>query len=183
MNSSQAQAVQTFATELGWMALAGSGDVLGRLTFGHDSPAAAWAALGPDVAEYEPRAWNPELARRLKRYAAGARDDFRDVALALGSQSEFQRRVIAECRRIAYGRTLSYAELADRAGRPRAARAVGNCMRTNRVPLVIPCHRVVGSSGSLGGYSAPDGLDMKRRLLELEGHDDPALIGDLALAR
>ncbi|MEO1971721.1 MAG: MGMT family protein, partial [Pirellulaceae bacterium] len=62
---------------------------------------------------------------------------------------------------------ISYAGLAVAAGSPAAARAVGNVMRTNRYPLLIPCHRVVGS-GSLGGYSAPDGLDMKQRLLQME---------------
>jgi methylated-DNA-[protein]-cysteine S-methyltransferase len=82
--------------------------------------------------------------------------------------TDFQRKVLDACRAIPPGETLSYAELAVIAGAPGAARAVGNVMRTNRIPLVIPCHRVVGSGGSLGGYSAPDGLAMKRKLLERE---------------
>ncbi len=161
--------VQTVETELGWMAIAGMGDVLWRLSFGHASEPAAIAALGLEPAEMELGDWNPELARRLGRYAAGAADDFRDVAVASAAKTEFQHRIVAECRRIAYGETLSYQELAARAGRPRAARAVGNCMASNTIPLVIPCHRVVGAGGSLGGYSAPSGLSMKRRLLALEG--------------
>ena len=63
---------------------------------------------------------------------------------------------------------MTYRELATQAGRPRAARAVGNVMRRNPWPLVVPCHRVIGSSGQLTGYSAPDGIARKARLLELE---------------
>ena len=73
-----------------------------------------------------------------------------------------------QCRRIPYGRTMSYAELAAKAGSPNAARAVGNCMAGNRIPLIVPCHRVVCSDGRLGSYSAPGGTRMKRRLLDLE---------------
>ena len=76
--------------------------------------------------------------------------------------------MIHQCRLIPYGQVLTYGELAERAGSPRAARAVGNVMRTNRFPLIVPCHRVVGAAGALGGYSAPTGLKMKRRLLRLE---------------
>ncbi|MEX1224432.1 MAG: MGMT family protein, partial [Pirellulales bacterium] len=72
------------------------------------------------------------------------------------------------CRRIPIGQTMSYAELAAVAGSPGAARAVGNIMAGNRVPIIVPCHRVVGSGGSLGGYSSSGGLRTKRRLLSLE---------------
>ena len=92
-----------------------------------------------------------------------------NVPVALDAKTEFRRRVLQQCRRIPYGDTLTYAELAVAAGSPRACRAVGNIMARNRIPLVIPCHRVVGSHGSLGGYSAPSGLPMKQRLLRLEG--------------
>jgi methylated-DNA-[protein]-cysteine S-methyltransferase len=76
--------------------------------------------------------------------------------------------VLQACRKIAPGKTLTYAELADKVGSPGAARAVGNCMARNRFPLIIPCHRVVGSNGHLGGYSAAEGIPFKKRLLELE---------------
>ncbi len=110
-----------------------------------------------------------EFARRVQAYADGNRDDFRDVPIALAGLTDFQQRVVQECRRIPYGHTLAYGELAMRAGSPNAARAVGSVMARNRIALVIPCHRVVGSAGKLGGYSAPDGIRMKTRLLELEG--------------
>ena len=66
------------------------------------------------------------------------------------------------------GETVSYAELAGRAGSPNAARAVGGVMAGNRVPLLVPCHRVVGAGGRLGGFSAPTGVELKKRLLALE---------------
>jgi methylated-DNA-[protein]-cysteine S-methyltransferase len=110
-----------------------------------------------------------DLARRLQAYAEGSPDDFRDVPLQLHGVTPFQRRVYLACRRIPYGDTCSYAELARRAGSARAARAVGNIMASNRLPIILPCHRVVGSGGHLGGYSAPGGLKTKRRLLRLEG--------------
>jgi methylated-DNA-[protein]-cysteine S-methyltransferase len=89
--------------------------------------------------------------------------------LDLDGHTAFQRRVIRCCRQIPWGATRSYAELAARAGSPRAARAVGAVMAANRFPLIVPCHRVIGARGSLGGYSAPTGLVMKSRLLAREG--------------
>jgi O-6-methylguanine DNA methyltransferase len=113
-------------------------------------------------------AWIAELAWRLVAYGRGEVVDFQDIPLDQSALTSFQRRVTEACRAIPYGTTLTYAELAERVGTPRGARAVGNVMRRNPWPLLVPCHRVVGSSGKLGGYSAPDGLSMKRRLLALE---------------
>jgi methylated-DNA-[protein]-cysteine S-methyltransferase len=158
-----------FPSELGWIALAGRGAVLEALTFGHASPREAVAALGRQCEATAAQAWKTPLVERLARYARGAREDFSDVAIAPFWRTEFQARVAAHCRRIPYGQTCSYAELAARAGSPGAARAVGSVMRSNRVPLIIPCHRVVGSGGALGGYSGAEGLATKRRLLVLEG--------------
>lgn len=114
---------------------------------------------------------DPQLAAlvaRLQAYARGAHDDFLDIAIDLGPQTAFQRRVIECCRRIPLGQTLTYGALAEQVGHPRAARAVGNCMRTNRIPLLVPCHRVIGSGGTMRGYSAGEGIRMKLRLLEME---------------
>jgi methylated-DNA-[protein]-cysteine S-methyltransferase len=81
--------------------------------------------------------------------------------------TQFQRRVWSELMKIPYGNVRSYKWLAAKAGSPMAARAVGGALHANRVPIVIPCHRVIEASGGLGGYGG--GLDIKRRLLELEG--------------
>ena len=94
--------------------------------------------------------------------------DFRDVAVDPGALTPFWEVVVRQCREIPYGRTMSYGQLAARAQSPRAARAVGNCMARNRIPLIIPCHRVIAASGGPGPYSAPGGTAMKRRLLLLE---------------
>jgi methylated-DNA-[protein]-cysteine S-methyltransferase len=105
---------------------------------------------------------------RLLNYADGEPEDLRDVPLALDHLSTFQRRVVKACRAIPLGERRTYGQLAAAAGSPGAARAVGTVMATNRVPLIVPCHRVVASGGKLGGFSSPQGLAMKRRLLELE---------------
>ncbi len=165
----QSDTIVVFNSALGWMAMVGVGKTLKRLTFGHASPEAALADLGPAVrADANVGSWNRPLVHRLQAYAKGGRDDFRDITLDLGRQSEFQRRVRDCCRRVGYGRTSSYGELADAAGYPRAARAVGTCMARNPVALIIPCHRVLAGGGRIGGYSARQGTTMKERLLRME---------------
>lgn len=104
--------------------------------------------------------------RELDEYFAGRRRSF-DLALDLRSLPPFTISVLEELARVPYGETTTYGALAARVGRPRAARAVGTVMNRNRIPIVLPCHRVVGSTGDLTGYAG--GLDRKRTLLELEG--------------
>jgi methylated-DNA-[protein]-cysteine S-methyltransferase len=104
--------------------------------------------------------------RELDEYFAGRRRAF-DLALDLRALPDFTVTVLRELARVPYGRTTTYGELAARVGHPAAARAVGTVMNRNRIPIVLPCHRVVGSTGSLVGYAG--GLDLKKRLLELEG--------------
>lgn len=158
-----------FPSALGWMAVQGCGSTLKQLVFGHESPDAALRRLEGSLAlSGRVGSWNPRLVKRLQAYAEGARDEFLDVELDLGPQTRFQRAVVETCRKIGFGRVMTYGELAQSAGYPRAARAVGNVMRTNRIPLIVPCHRVVGSGGASGGYSAAEGVRMKLRLLELE---------------
>ena len=111
-----------------------------------------------------------EVRRQLDEYFAGERQEF-ELELDLGPAREFGRAVLEQLARVPYGELTTYGTLAERAGRPRAARAVGTIMNRNPVPIVLPCHRVVGSTGSLVGYAG--GLDRKRTLLELEG----ALLG------
>lgn len=111
------------------------------------------------------------LAKQVAEYVSGRRDRF-DLDLDLSWLTGFRRDVMLACAAIPRGATTSYADLARRVGRPGAARAVGSVMRTNPLPLVVPCHRVVGSDGSLTGFGG--GLDVKRRLLELEGAMLPA---------
>lgn len=164
--------VSVFATPLGYWGLLGHDDVLFKLTLGHRSPLAAQEALGDTCdgrsVELSVSDWNATLRQRLERYSAGERMKFDDVQLHLPQMTTFQQQIIKLTRRIPHGTTLSYGELAARANHPRAARAVGTVMSSNRIPVIIPCHRVVGAGGSPGGYSAPQGLSLKMRLLELE---------------
>ena len=104
------------------------------------------------------------LARALQRYFAGELQRF-DLPLAAAG-TPFQRRVWDELVRIPYGTTIGYAELARRIGAPRAVRAVGGANGANPIPILVPCHRVIGSDGSLTGFGG--GLTRKRALLELE---------------
>jgi methylated-DNA-[protein]-cysteine S-methyltransferase len=96
----------------------------------------------------------------------GRRHEF-ELPLDLGLTREFGRAVLDQLALVPYGELTTYGALAAKAGRPRAARAVGTVMNRNPVPIVLPCHRVVGSTGALTGYGG--GLDRKRTLLELEG--------------
>jgi methylated-DNA-[protein]-cysteine S-methyltransferase len=160
------RAVTAFRTALGWMAAEFAAAKLVRLTFGHASKGAALAVLGTKTTD--------ELSREQQRavelliqFAADGSADLQAIEVDYGSTTEFQRKVLDGCRGIPPGETLSYGELAVIAGAPGAARAVGNVMKTNKLPLVVPCHRVVGSGG-LGGYSAPAGLAMKKKLLARE---------------
>jgi methylated-DNA-[protein]-cysteine S-methyltransferase len=109
----------------------------------------------------------PGLVRSFRAYFQGKPARF-DARLDLTGVTEFRRRALEACRKIPRGRTAAYADLARAAGSPRAGRAVGSAMANNPLPLIVPCHRVVRSDGTLGGFSSPEGIRLKRRLLELE---------------
>jgi methylated-DNA-[protein]-cysteine S-methyltransferase len=105
-----------------------------------------------------------ETATQLEEYLAGERTEF-DVPMELDG-TDFQRSVWKELRRIPYGKTISYGELARRVGRPNGPRAVGQANGRNPIPIIVPCHRVLASNG-IGGYGG--GLPLKRALLAVEG--------------
>jgi methylated-DNA-[protein]-cysteine S-methyltransferase len=115
-------------------------------------------------------AWVQDLARRVVLHLGpnDAPQDFRDVPLDVSTIGRFPRRVYELLREVGPGRTTTYGELARRAGSAGAARAVGAAMANNRFLLVVPCHRVLGAGGALGGFSAPGGTKTKRVMLDLE---------------
>ncbi len=146
---------------------------LRELTFFRD-PAAARQAV-PEGAAHRPElAPLPEVRRQVADYFAGRLRSF-DLPLAPRG-TEFERRVWEALMDIPYGETRSYAEIARVIGRPDACRAVGRANGRNPIPIVIPCHRVIGSDGSLTGYGG--GLDLKRFLLGLEGVQAPPRAAD-----
>ena len=120
----------------------------------------------PQAPDKEAEAHAAQAEREILEYLAGRRREF-TVPVDVANVPPFHGKVLRACRRIPYGKTLTYAALATRAGSPRAARAVGQAMARNPLALVVPCHRVVATGGGLGGYGG--GLDLKRRLLRLEG--------------
>jgi methylated-DNA-[protein]-cysteine S-methyltransferase len=107
-----------------------------------------------------------EVRRELDEYFAGRRTEF-ELEIDWSHLAGFTREVLRETARIDYGHVRSYAEVAAGAGSPRAVRAAGNALGSNPMPVVVPCHRVVRTGGSLGGYTG--GLERKEYLLELEG--------------
>ena len=145
----------------------GSLDVVAR---GLDPRAGRRGAQGPapQAPDKEAEAHAAQAEREILEYLAGRRREF-TVPLDMANVPPFHGKVLRACRRIPYGKTLTYAALAARAGSPRAARAVGQAMARNPLALVVPCHRVVAAGGGLGGYGG--GLDLKQRLLKLEGAD------------
>ena len=139
-----------------------------RIAFVRDTPAAA-VAHGVARTEGETVVWEPEagesLARELTEYFDGGRRTFDLPVDPRGT--DFDLRVWDALREIPYGQTMSYGDVAARLGEPGAARAVGRACALNPVPILIPCHRLVGAGGRLTGYAG--GLDAKRHLLGLEG--------------
>lgn len=107
-----------------------------------------------------------KIRRLLEGYFSGRSKEF-DLEVDLTGLTPFQKRVLRIVETIPYGETRTYRQVAEAAGCPKGARAVGQVMAVNPVPIIIPCHRVVASGGFLGGYTG--GLEMKTRLLELEG--------------
>ncbi len=159
-----------FETPLGWMgALASPGGVR-RTTLPQSTPDECVALLGPEMAS---AAHIPgdltHLRRALDAYFAGEVVTFTDVALDLDSAPPFLSAAWAVCRSIPYGETRSYKWLAAQAGSPLALRAAGQSMARNRIPIVIPCHRVLASNGALHGFGKDASqLDLKAKLLEIE---------------
>jgi methylated-DNA-[protein]-cysteine S-methyltransferase len=107
-----------------------------------------------------------EVRRELEEYFEGRRASF-DVPVDWRLHDGFSRRVLRATYRIPYGELLTYAQVAAKAGSPRGSRAAGNALGSNRIPIVVPCHRVVRTGGAMGGYTG--GIERKRYLLDLEG--------------
>ena len=156
----------TFDTAIGWVGMLGSAKGLLRITLPQPSVQEAHRLLGDGVNN---ATWSPHyfegLIERLKTYFSGRKATFPDE-LDLSRATPFQRRVWEATRLIPYGETRSYTWVAEQLGRPKAVRAVGQALGRNPVPIVVPCHRVLTSSGKLGGFRG--GLEMKRHLLSLE---------------
>lgn len=163
-----------FLTSLGVMAIAWEGSrvlaiklpekteerLLSTLRRRLKSPRLTWTLIAPVFVR--------EMAQKLRAHLQGDPQKFSTRNLALEKQSPFFREVYSAAARIPSGKLRTYQELAKAAGRPLASRAVGQAMAKNPFPIVVPCHRVIGSGKSFGGFTAFGGLGTKARLLELE---------------
>ena len=139
-----------------------------RISFARESGEGFTGWLRRRVPDAEEVDWLPDLdrvRRELDEYFAGTRRTF-EVPLDLRG-TDFQLSCWRALQAIPYGETRSYAEVAENVGRPRAVRAVGAANGANPIPLIVPCHRVINTSGKLGGFGG--GLDVKKRLLAFEG--------------
>ena len=157
-----------FQSDLGWFGLVGTNGLLQRIWFGYGSADEIENKIREHFTAAALDDWHPSLRRRLQQFASGQHVDFDDIQLDLSWCTEFQNRVIQRTRRIPYGQTMSYGELAEQAGREKAARAVGTVMSSNRFPIVVPCHRVLAAGKKLGGFSTPGGTSVKQHMLDLE---------------
>ena len=149
-----------FHSPIGWLQIVGEDNCISRLDFDDTPPRSL------------PESPNVPILRVifdiLTRYFAGEKVEFSHVPLTLLGGTEFQIAVWHTIREIPYGETRTYKWLAEQIGSPKAARAVGGAVGANPVSILIPCHRVIGSNGKLGGYGG--GIKRKQLLLELEGY-------------
>ena len=170
MNHKSESRLLPFSTKLGWIGILHHNYLIEQIKFGFTNQVDLYEAF--EQRDYQIGKWDQTergWVEKFKMFAQGERVSFVSLNLELASSTRFQRQVLECCRKISYGETVSYGRLAEMAGFPRAARAVGSTMRRNQHPLVIPCHRVVASTG-IGGFSSPQGVGLKQRLLRLEGH-------------
>jgi O-6-methylguanine DNA methyltransferase len=110
-----------------------------------------------------------EIIERVRKHLNGEVQDFRNVAVDLGGIEDFVLRVYEAAREIPAGKTSTYGEVAKKLGRPGAARAIGQVLGSNPIPLIIPCHRILAAGTKPGGFSAHGGRTTKKRLLAIEG--------------
>lgn len=166
-----AAAFALFDTEIGRCAIAWRGEAV----CGFAIPAASDAETADSLRRRiggaepaEPPAVIGEAIRAVRRLLAGESTDLSFIPVDLAATPDFERRVYAALRGVAPGATITYGELAERAGSPGAARAVGMAMARNPVPVIIPCHRVLAGARRSGGFSAPGGVATKFKLLQIE---------------
>jgi O-6-methylguanine DNA methyltransferase len=168
----------TFESPFGRMFVAATSKGVARLTW-RDVGEEGFLAWMTEQFPGRPLIRDPEalaeVEREVTEYFRGERSQF-DMEIDLSTMSEFEQQVLVELTEaIRFGQVIPYSTLARRLGRPKAARAVGNAVGANPVPIVVPCHRVVRLDGGLGGYGG--GIEYKEKLLEIEGRQDLLKVG------
>ncbi|MBN1460444.1 MAG: methylated-DNA--[protein]-cysteine S-methyltransferase [Armatimonadetes bacterium] len=157
----------TIQTDLGWVGAIWSDQCLVATSLPQETKEAAARVCGITAPLAPPDCSRKTFCHDIARYFAGEWVDFTRHPIALPHVSPFVRRVLEAAREIPYGQVRTYGWVAARAGNAKAARAAGYAMSVNPLPLLVPCHRVIGAGGKLTGFGG--GLPLKRALLELEG--------------
>lgn len=153
-------------TQLGWITIVSSARGIIALDFPRASRVASLRGLRREYPDAVMQDAPVQIAQELRDYAGGRCHEF-GLSIDWSLIKPFQRAVLQAAKQIPFGETRTYAWIAQKIGKPRAVRAVGHALGTNPIPIVLPCHRVIGSDGGLRGYRG--GLAMKARLLKLEG--------------
>lgn len=157
-----------FDTAIGWCGIAWSARGVTRFALPEANPEVTRARLARDAPEAEPP---PEITAAIAlvtRHVAGEPADLEAITVDLDGVPDFHREVYAALRRVPAGRTVTYGALAHSLGKPGAARAIGQAMGKNPIPVIVPCHRVLAANAT-GGFSAPGGVTTKAKLLAAEG--------------
>lgn len=157
------------STALGWVGIVASPLGISNLTLPQESSDEALYHLNgfkiPTI-KVTSRIGLTDSEKRIKRYFLGENVVFKDVLDVIGT--DFQKTIWEIVRMIPRGETRSYGWVARQIGKPSAARAVGQAMRSNPVPIIVPCHRVIGGDGKMCGYGGPNGINLKSKLLNME---------------
>jgi len=144
-----------------------------RLPERSDAVMCAWISRRhPEARETDPPPAIQAAIGDIRRLMDGQKQDLSAIALDMSEVPDFERRVYAETLSIPPGETLTYGDIATRLGDIGLSRAVGQALGRNPFPIIVPCHRVLAAGGKSGGFSAPGGVDTKRRMLEIEGARD-----------
>jgi len=158
-----------FKTKTGYFAVLGTENALLKTILPVKNPKKAEFLILKDHpnAKFD-KNYKKSIQNRIKAYFKGTYTDFTDIHVNLSALPPFTRKILQKCRKIKFSQTASYKKLAQMAGNPNAAQAVGNVLAKNPIPLIIPCHRIIKSDGRPGGFSAHPNKKMKINLLKLE---------------
>jgi len=177
-----------FNTPIGTCAIAWSEQGILALSLPENDPAATRECITsrvPGAEESEPPSDVESAIADITRLLSGEPVDLLGARLDLTGISDFHKRVYDEARRIPPGSTMTYGQIAQRLKAPGTARAIGQALGANPFPIIVPCHRVLGANGAVGGFSAPGGVETKLRILNIERRNAPleaSLFADLPLA-
>jgi methylated-DNA-[protein]-cysteine S-methyltransferase len=159
-----------FRTKWGYFGLAGTDSILCRTQLPMPERGKIETRILENLPDAEfDKSYFKNLQKQIIAYFNGDSVNFvADIPISLNGFRGFSHRVLTACRTIKFGQTTTYTGLAKKAGQPNAGRAVGNALAKNPLPLIIPCHRIIRTDGKIGGFSAPGGTNVKKRLLEHE---------------